>query len=70
MPAIFTWLQKNGPIEAAEMYRTFNCGIGMALVVEAGEADAVCQLLQLEGEQVFTLGEVTEASDQHRVSIV
>lgn len=62
MPAIFRWLQEHGPVEQAEMYRTFNCGIGMALVVEAAEADAIIQLLSLEGEQVFTLGEITDSA--------
>lgn len=69
MPPVFAWLQEHGPVDAAEMYRTFNCGIGMALVVEAAEADALIQLLSLEGEQVFTLGEITEANGKHRVGI-
>lgn len=59
MPAIFHWLQEHGPVEPHEMHRTFNCGIGMALVVEAAEADALIQLLSLEGERVFTLGEIS-----------
>ncbi|MCH2547398.1 MAG: phosphoribosylformylglycinamidine cyclo-ligase [Alphaproteobacteria bacterium] len=60
MPPIFEWLQTHGPVDTQEMYRTFNCGIGMAMVVNAPEADALIQLLSLEGEQVFTLGEITE----------
>lgn len=58
-PAIFDWLQEHGPINETEMQRTFNCGIGMALVVEAAETDNLIQLLSLEGEQVFTLGEIS-----------
>jgi phosphoribosylformylglycinamidine cyclo-ligase len=60
MPAIFQWLAEHGPVEEAEMLRTFNCGIGMVLVVEANEADSLIQLLSLEGEQVLTIGEITD----------
>lgn len=71
MPAIFRWLQEHGPVERAEMHRTFNCGIGMAVVVEAAEADALIQLLSLEGERVYTLGEITTpATGQERVRIL
>ena len=69
MPPIFQWLKENGPVDEAEMYRTFNCGIGMALVVSAEEADAILHLLTLEGERVFTLGTITETTDKHRVRI-
>ncbi|MGB1539717.1 MAG: AIR synthase-related protein, partial [Rickettsiales bacterium] len=57
-PEIFNWLAENGPVAEAEMWRTFNCGIGMVLVVEAAEADALIQLLSLEGETVHTIGEL------------
>lgn len=70
LPAIFQWLQEAGNVEANEMYRTFNCGIGMALVVEASAADAIIQLLTLEGETVHTLGEVVPVEGTHRVSII
>lgn len=69
MPPVFQWLKENGPVDEAEMYRTFNCGIGMALVVSAEEADAILHLLTLEGERVFTLGTITETTDKHRVRI-
>lgn len=59
-PEIFQWLAKNGPVEKTEMLRTFNCGIGMVVVVEASAADAIIQLFSLEGETVYTLGELVD----------
>ena len=58
MPDLFTWLQQNGGVEDQEMYRVFNCGIGMVLVVSAAAADAVAGTLSSQGEQVFRLGEI------------
>ncbi len=62
MPAVFNWLQENGNIEMNEMYRTFNCGIGMVVVVPAEAADAATALLEAEGETVVRLGTI-ESSD-------
>lgn len=59
MPALFKWLATTGGIREAEMLKTFNCGIGMVLVVSAGRADAIAQNLTDAGETVFTLGYVT-----------
>lgn len=55
-PAIFPWLQKTGNITDAEMHRTFNCGIGMVLVVAAQDAQDVKKVLEHAGEEVFTIG--------------
>jgi phosphoribosylformylglycinamidine cyclo-ligase len=60
MPELFTWLQKNGGVADAEMHRVFNCGIGMVIVVAAGQADAVAATLRAHGEQVDQLGEIVE----------
>ncbi len=57
-PAVFRWLAQAGGIEEAEMLRTFNCGVGMAVVVEPSEADAVAAVLGREGETVIRLGEL------------
>ena len=46
LPPIFTWLQEQGRVEMMEMLRTFNCGIGMILLVRADDADAVLAALQ------------------------
>ncbi|NYT64680.1 phosphoribosylformylglycinamidine cyclo-ligase [Alcaligenaceae bacterium] len=60
MPELFTWLQQNGGVADNEMYRVFNCGIGMIIVVPADQADAVTATLVAGGEHVSTLGVITE----------
>jgi phosphoribosylformylglycinamidine cyclo-ligase len=55
-PAVFGWLARTGGVEAREMLRTFNCGVGMIAVVSPDEADAVAAVLSREGESVFRLG--------------
>src|SRR6195952_358736 len=60
VPPVFGWLARAGGIEADEMLRVFNCGIGMALVVT--DPDAAIQLLEAEGETVSRIG-VIEAAD-------
>ncbi len=58
LPPLFRWLREAGNVEAQEMYRVFNCGIGMAVVVGADVADAVAALLRAEGETVFRIGRI------------
>ena len=62
LPAVFQWLAKTGGMEEAEMLKTFNCGIGMILVVDAEQADALAANLEEQGESVFRLGTVTEGA--------
>ncbi len=57
-PGIFGWLAKTGNMDAADMARTFNCGIGMAVIVAADKAEAIAALLRAEGEEVFVIGKV------------
>jgi len=57
-PAVFDWLQKAGSIPAAEMYRTFNCGIGMTVCVAAEHCDKAIKLLTEQGELPVVIGEV------------
>ena len=59
-PAVFHWLQETGKVNSAEMYRTFNCGIGMALVVGPDEAEKTLGLLWAAGESAWRLGTVRE----------
>jgi len=54
----FEWLQRQGRIEPAEMYRTFNCGIGMVAIVAAERADAALRVLKARGEVAQVIGEV------------
>lgn len=60
MPALFSWLQREGHVEDREMARVFNCGIGMVLVVGTAEADAVAATLRAQGETVHVLGTIVE----------
>jgi phosphoribosylformylglycinamidine cyclo-ligase len=59
-PPVFDWLQRQGQIAEAEMLRTFNCGVGMAVVVAATGANAVRDLLAASGETVVTLGVIAK----------
>ena len=62
-PEVFDWLQKTGNIANAEMYRTFNCGIGMTVTVAAEHAEKALQTLRDEGEQPVVIGEVRRGDD-------
>src|SRR6056297_1668299 len=59
LPGLFGWLRSVGGIAEAEMLKTFNCGIGMVLVVDAASADALETLLTEAGETVHRMGHVT-----------
>jgi phosphoribosylformylglycinamidine cyclo-ligase len=59
---VFRWLAKAGNIAEAEMLRTFNCGIGFVVVVEAAQAEAAAQSFRASSETVVRLGEVIAAS--------
>lgn len=59
LPPVFGWMQQTGGIETSEMLKTFNCGIGMVLVVSADQAEALTALLRDSGETVAQLGTVT-----------
>jgi len=58
MPPVFGWLQNQGNIAANEMARTFNCGIGMAVIVEASRAAELLSILESEGETVYQIGHI------------
>lgn len=57
---IFAWLQKHGNITDDEMLRTFNCGIGMVVIVPAAQQQAAIDSLETSGERAFVIGQVTE----------
>jgi len=61
LPPVFKWLQENGNVDAFEMYRTFNCGVGMIACVPADKADAAIALLNAEGEQAWIIGHIEDA---------
>ena len=59
--SVFKWLAKAGGMAESEMLRTFNCGVGMIVVVKPAKADVVAAVLTREGETVTRLGEVFAA---------
>ena len=63
LPPVFKWLQKNGNVETTEMYRTFNCGVGMVIAVPQANAQQNVDMLNELGEQAWVIGEVKTKSD-------
>jgi phosphoribosylformylglycinamidine cyclo-ligase len=60
VPNVFKWIAATGPVDQAEMLRTFNCGIAMAVICAASQASAVEQVLKDNGETVHRIGEITD----------
>ena len=67
-PAVFQWLQQRGNVETSEMVRTFNCGVGMVVVVAKENADRTIEILKQQGEQAWKLGSIL-ASDEETPSV-
>ncbi len=63
VPKVFGWLARVGGIDAREMLRTFNCGVGMVCVVAAAEAERLVAHLEDAGERPALIGEITAAGD-------
>jgi phosphoribosylaminoimidazole synthetase len=57
-PEIFNFLQKLGGVSDEEMHRTFNCGIGMVLIVEKSGVDEVLEILKAQNEEAFVIGKL------------
>lgn len=58
MPPVFKWLQEQGNVDQTEMYRTFNCGIGMVVCVPEKEADNALAILRQVGEKAMVIGKI------------
>jgi phosphoribosylformylglycinamidine cyclo-ligase len=70
MPKLFNWLQEGGNVEAQEMFRTFNCGIGMVVIVAAADADAAVKHLQATGETVSRIGFIRARNgEEHQTQV-
>ncbi|CAC9573609.1 Phosphoribosylformylglycinamidine cyclo-ligase (EC 6.3.3.1) [uncultured Gammaproteobacteria bacterium] len=70
MPEIFQFLQDNGNIELTEMYRVFNCGVGMVLVVSNDESTDVIKHLETQGEKAWLIGEIVKKSHNGKQVII
>lgn len=70
LPKLFQWLQQAGQVDIQEMYRTFNCGIGMVVIVDAADAVVVQHFLQQQGETVYQIGTIrTRQGDEYQTQI-
>ena len=68
-PAIFNWLQKAGNVSRHEMYRTFNCGVGLIIALPKSLADKAISILNQHGEKAWLLGEIKHSTSADRVVI-
>lgn len=68
-PEVFNWLQQAGNVSRHEMYRTFNCGVGLIIVLPKDLADKAMTLLNNHGETAWLLGEIKQSSSSERVVI-
>jgi phosphoribosylformylglycinamidine cyclo-ligase len=62
-PAVFDWLQREGSIEEDEMHRTFNCGIGMVVVVAAADRKKAVDLFARHGVDAWPVGEIVARAE-------
>lgn len=69
-PEVFNWLQQEGHIEDHEMYRVFNNGIGMAMIVAAEDAEKAKASLEKTGETVYTIGRIETLPDGEAPCVV
>ncbi|WP_185235884.1 phosphoribosylformylglycinamidine cyclo-ligase [Teredinibacter franksiae] len=60
-PDVFAWLKEKGNVDATEMYRTFNCGVGMVVCVAETDVNKTIEQLKAEGEQAFIIGQIAAA---------
>jgi phosphoribosylformylglycinamidine cyclo-ligase len=63
-PAVFKWLQEKGNVATTEMYRTFNCGVGMVLCVKATHADKARAALAASGHDSWVIGRIGAGSNK------
>mgnify|MGYP000617929614 CR=1 FL=1 len=69
-PAVFSWLQQAGNVTRHEMYRTFNCGVGMIIALPADQLDKALALLKAEGENAWHIGHIAKAADGEEQVII
>ncbi|MBU0592248.1 MAG: phosphoribosylformylglycinamidine cyclo-ligase [Gammaproteobacteria bacterium] len=70
MPPLFSWMQQEGNVAEKEMHRTFNCGIGMIVIMAAEQAEAAMVSLSASGEQVWRIGQIEARADGQAQTVV
>ncbi|NVK57388.1 MAG: phosphoribosylformylglycinamidine cyclo-ligase [Alteromonadaceae bacterium] len=68
-PSVFNWLQDHGNVTTHEMYRTFNCGVGLVLVVNEQDVDSALAVLKNAGENAWLIGDIAELDGKDQVEI-
>ncbi|MGH7887213.1 MAG: phosphoribosylformylglycinamidine cyclo-ligase, partial [Candidatus Binatia bacterium] len=68
LPPVFHWLRDQGPVTEPEMLRTFNCGLGMLLVVAREDAQALASFLREQGEEICVAGRIEVGESEVRVA--
>lgn len=66
---VFQWIKKVGGVVNGEMARTFNCGIGMVLVVDAGKVDEIVDMMASTGEKVYRIGRVFDLKNNDSLPV-
>jgi phosphoribosylformylglycinamidine cyclo-ligase len=69
-PEAFVWLQRTGAVTEDEMWRVFNCGIGMVIVVARDQASDAPSILEREGERVYEIGAIEKGAGEPAALIV
>lgn len=70
LPHLFQWLKDEANLDDTELYKTFNCGIGMAIIVDEKDAQEASNLLRELGEEVHIIGRIEQSDkDEHQVKI-
>ncbi|MFZ7155568.1 phosphoribosylformylglycinamidine cyclo-ligase [Avibacterium avium] len=69
-PAIFNWLQEQGNIDRYEMYRTFNCGVGMIIALPQEEVETALALLKQAGETAWQIGHIDSLNEGEQQVII
>jgi phosphoribosylformylglycinamidine cyclo-ligase len=69
-PAVFDWLQEGGNVANDEMYRTFNCGVGMVLAVDPKDAENTLRILSEAGESAFLIGHIEAHTGEPEIVIL
>jgi len=70
LPPLFQWLQAQGNIVPSELYKTFNCGIGMAIVLDKAHVAQAKALLETAGETVFEIGKIRAQAEGEAPTVV